>query len=228
MQYHIQTTPIWEAFRSDCACPVCALYERTQARIVTQYGNEAVMEPAARVRVNKRGFCTKHLKMLYEGENKLGLALQVHTRSQAIAAGLKKPSDDKAAAKEAARIESELETCVICDTVDELMIRYAYTIAQMFIHEPEFPALFAASRGFCLKHYALLLENAHKAGRNAPAFLSELYRVQHDSMNEICASLEGFTNQYDYRSARATAGARDALPRAIEKLKGPILDRNKK
>lgn len=223
MQYHIQTTPIWEAFRSDCDCPVCALYARTEGRIVTQYGNEAVMEPSARVRVNKRGFCSKHLKMLYKGENKLGLGLQLHTRTQAVTQALKKPNDAKAAQKEAARIREGLLTCVVCDTVDELMERYAYTIAQMFVYEPEFPALFGACRGFCLAHYALLLENAGKIGRNAPAYLDALYRVQLASLSDTVAALDGFTAQYDYRAARATGSAKEALPRAIEKLKGPIL-----
>lgn len=228
MQYHIQTTPIWEAFRSDCECPLCALYERTQSRIVSQYGNEAVMEPDARVRVNKRGFCSKHLKMLYEGENKLGLGLQLTTRCQAVSSGLKKPSDVKAAAKEAVRVRGELETCVVCDTVDELMIRYAYTTVQMFVHESEFPPLFAACKGFCLEHYALLLENAHKAGKQTPVFLAELHRIEKAAFDSVCADLTGFTNQYDYRAGRAAGSARDALPRAVHKLKGPILTRPKK
>ena len=62
MQYHIQTDPIWEAFKSDCDCPLCAIYEKTESRLVEQYLNEAVMEPDYRVEVNKYGFCAKHLK----------------------------------------------------------------------------------------------------------------------------------------------------------------------
>lgn len=223
MQYHIQTAPIWDAYKSGCDCPLCEIYARTETRLVGQYLNEAVMEPEFRVKVNKRGFCTRHLKTLYGGENKLGLALQIHTRMQKITADLKKPTDVKAAKKEAARLRGEFETCVICDTADELMTRYAYTIAQMFVHEAEFPALFAASKGFCLNHYALMLDNAAKAGRNAPAFLTELYRVQRAGLDALNGELAGFTDQYDYRASRAKGGARDALPRAVEKLKGRIL-----
>ena len=62
MQYHIQTEPIWEAFQSDCDCPMCRIYEKSETRLVEQYLNEAVMEPDYRVEVNKYGFCKEHLR----------------------------------------------------------------------------------------------------------------------------------------------------------------------
>ena len=37
------------------------------------------MEPDARIRVNEKGFCQRHHKMLSEQKNKLGHALMCHT-----------------------------------------------------------------------------------------------------------------------------------------------------
>lgn len=72
MQYHIQTSPIWDAFRENDGCPMCRLYERAESRLIKQYLDEAVMEPEYRIKVNKRGFCSDHLKKLYAGGNKPG------------------------------------------------------------------------------------------------------------------------------------------------------------
>lgn len=218
MQYHIQTTPIWDAFRSDCECPLCALYAHTEERLVAQYLNEAVMEPDYRVKVNKRGFCERHVHRLYEGKNKLGLALQLHTRSQHLLGVLKTADNAKAAKKEAVRVREALSTCVICDAVDEIMVRYAYTVAQMFGHETEFPALFAASNGFCLPHYALLLEYVSYAGKTAETYARELTHVERKRFSDLSDDLQSFTNQYDYRSARASGSAKDALPKMIHKI----------
>lgn len=220
MQYHIQTTPIWDAFKSGCECPLCAIYSKTEQRLVSQYLNEAVMEPDYRVKVNKRGFCERHLKKLYEGKNKLGLALQLHTRSQALLKELRSLDNAKEAKKEAAKVRAALSTCVICDTADEMMERYAYTVAEMYLREKEFPALFAASNGFCLKHYALLLEYVAHAGKAAAQYASALTSLQRTRFSNLSDDLQAFTNQYDYRSARATGSAKEALPKMIGKLLG--------
>ena len=53
MQYHIQTEPIWEAFKSGCDCPLCQIYSKNEERLVGQYLEEAVMIPEFRVNVNK-------------------------------------------------------------------------------------------------------------------------------------------------------------------------------
>ena len=84
MQYHIQTTPIWDAFKEECGCPMCRIYKTSEQRLIKQYLGEAVMQPEYRVRVNERGFCTRHTLALYKGDNKLGTALQFATRIETV------------------------------------------------------------------------------------------------------------------------------------------------
>ena len=224
MQYHIQTTPIWDSFKSDCDCPICALYKTTEQRLVKQYLGEAVMEPDYRVRVNKRGFCDRHLLALYNGDNKLGTALQVCTRTEYVEQSIQNITKAKQASGLAEDLAETLNTCVICDTADEIMYRYTYTVAQMYDNEPEFPELFSASKGFCMPHFVDLLRHVKMAGKSADKYLAALIAVQKRSLNRTVSDLEKFTQKFDYRNAGSISDKYDnALPKAIKKLKGDIL-----
>lgn len=224
MQYHIQTSPIWDAFKSGCDCPLCAIYQKSSDRLVEQYLNEAVMEPDYRVRVNKLGFCTKHLKQLFEGKNKLGLALQLNTRTAAMLEKMKIADNFKQAKKQAEELEKSLDTCVICETVDEMMERYAYTIAQMYRDEKEFPKTFRLSNGFCLPHYVLLLKNSGKASNKIAEYLNDLTGLQISTTAKINNETQRFTEKFDYRN-NGSGGVPDpdTVPGAIKKLRGRIL-----
>ena len=149
---------------------MCKLYARTESRLVKQYLGEAVMEPDYRVRVNERGFCDKHLVKLYDGNNKLGLALQLHTRTEHIIKCIDVPCNAKQARKLADKLEKTANTCVICDEVDEVMNRYYYTVAQMYLAEAAFPEVFAASYGFCMPHFIELLKMVSYAGKKQEAY----------------------------------------------------------
>lgn len=226
MQYHIQTAPIWDAFRTSDGCPICKLYETVQARIVKQYVGEAVMEPEFRIKVNKRGFCAHHLGMLFDGGNKLGVALQVHTRTDHILGEIDDISGASGAKKLAARLNKTMDTCVICDEADEIMDRYCEAVAMMFFFEPEFPALFRSSNGFCMPHFTALLNFVGRAGKAEKAYAAALTAKQRETLRKLNSSLERFTNRFDYRSTDKFSGATDdALKNSINALKGRIIDK---
>ena len=221
MQYHIQTDPIWEAFKADCDCPLCHIYAKCDSKLVSTYLNEAVMEPDARTEVNKYGFCREHLRKLYEGQNKLGLSLQLTTRLQTLGAGLIVPTSYKQAAKQAELLENATKTCVICNSLDTLMTRYAQTVAQMFASEPEFEPLLNKSNGFCMPHYALLLKTANYAGNKTKPYLSALGYLQNRTLSKVRGELDRFAMLFDYRNAGS--GQRpdaEVVPKAIRKLTG--------
>ena len=223
MQYHIQTTPIWDAFNSDCDCPMCALYARTEERLIKRYLDDAVMEPSARVKVNKRGFCADHLKKLFVGGNKLGLSLQVNTRTEHIMDEMSEIKNASQAKNLGKKLLKTLDTCIICDEADEIMTRYAYTVAEMFLHEPEFPKTFAKSKGFCLPHFILLLDYVGRAGKEQQNYAQALYKVQIEGMRKTCSELERFSRRFDYNSNDKQSTGNDALLDAINRLKGNIL-----
>ena len=224
MQYHIQTTPVWDAFRQKDGCPICLLYERIENRLVKQYLGEAVMEPDYRIKVNKRGFCTRHLLKLYDGGNKLGLALQINTRTENIIENIGTTANPKQAKKLAEKLDKTLDTCVICDEAEEIMTRYCYTVAQMFGAEAEFPKVFSESSGFCMPHFVRLLQYVSYAGKSAERYAAALTAKQLETLKKTNSDLERFTKRFDYNSADKFSGATDdAIKKSINKLKGKII-----
>lgn len=224
MQYHIQTTPVWDAFRQKDGCPICLLYERIENRLVKQYLGEAVMEPDYRIKVNKRGFCTRHLLKLYDGGNKLGLALQINTRTENIIENIGTTANAKQATKLAEKLDKTLDTCVICDEAEEIMTRYCYTVAQMFGAEAEFPKVFSESSGFCMPHFVRLLQYVSYAGKSAERYAAALTAKQLETLKKTNSDLERFTKRFDYNSADKFSGTTDdAIKNSINKLKGKII-----
>ncbi len=224
MQYHIQTTPIWEVFSAPCDCPMCELENRVNDRLIKQYTDEAVMIPEFRLKVNKFGFCSTHSKMLYNGGNKCGVALQFLTRTETLKEKIPYLEKAKKAKEAAAELQKQQDSCIICQSLDDNMERYAYTIAQMFGNEKEFPALLEKCNGFCMPHFILLLQNAHKGGKSADTYVRNLVFTQKRAMEKACSELEKFTAKFDYRSTtKSSSAGNDALPKAINRLRGPIV-----
>jgi len=80
MKYELQTIPIWKAYNSDHDCPLCYLEAELEKDYRRFFLGNSVMAPDVRVEVNAKGFCRTHYRLLYSGENKLGLALMAQTR----------------------------------------------------------------------------------------------------------------------------------------------------
>lgn len=226
MQYHIQTAPIWDAFRAGDDCPVCKLYASAEERAVRRFTGEGVMEPSQRVKVNRLGFCRRHAEKLYDGGNKLGVALQFNTHTDVAIGRIDDAKNAKQAARLADKLEKSMSTCVICSELDEIMDRYMYTIAQMFACEKEFPALLAESYGFCMPHFIELLRRANKAGSASERYVASLVAREKATLRKLNGELERFTLRFDYRSAdRSGKSNDDALMRSINALNGHIIDK---
>ncbi|MCH5163103.1 MAG: hypothetical protein J1G38_06395 [Clostridiales bacterium] len=219
MQYHIQTAPIWEAYSGD-GCPLCRIYENKEKRLVKSYLNENVMDPHFRERSNSVGFCAEHVKMLYAGENKLGLALQLETRAAYLSDLVKNPPNDKKSAKRLAEKLTAHDGCVICNELDEFMPRYYMTVAQMFAAEPEFPHLFT-SASHCYKHAVELLRAAEYAGKSLGAFAAEVLRALNADTERTAKELRAFADCFDHNSTAKPD--KEAIPRAVLRLLGKKL-----
>ena len=225
MGYHIDTGLIHEKFKVDCECPLCEIQKVVEEQFLHEFLNDAVMEDNTRVKVGKKGFCARHFDMLFSRRNKLSVALQIGTRVD----NLQKIIDDKKSVRSAIKQADELlkasTTCAICDYVEQSMVKYYKTIAQMFERERDFFNTLFKSKGFCLNHYAELLRYSRSAGFVANEYVSILGGVQKRNMERLQTELKSFCDKHDYRNALEPLGnAETALPRMREKIYGKKID----
>ncbi|MBQ2818081.1 MAG: ABC transporter substrate-binding protein [Clostridia bacterium] len=230
MRYHIDTIPIWDAFKSGSECPLCTIYKKIEADFIDSALGGSVMEPDTRIEVNKAGFCNEHLSMLYGMQNRLGLALMAHSHLKEIIKELNENSkkvidqaeiDEKKSIavrsaqavsksypylKETEKLSQSAHNrqsdCFICNRIENSMVRYLETICAMWEDDPEFRKLFAASKGFCLDHYSRLLDTARRKmfGKPQREFIKELIRIEEENLDRIEKDLEWFTLKFDYRN----------------------------
>jgi len=247
MQYHIDTIPVWDALKLNGECPLCALRRKIELADVDRCLGGSVMEPDTRVRVNEKGYCQRHHMLIFAQQNKLGHALMTHThlketeaRAQKIfdaaakgaqaGAGapltkrLMKKDGSREALKEAADALDKLTgTCILCESIDENMKRYAYTLLYLYGKDASFRKAFEECKGVCLKDASLLLRMAGETldAKKQADFALCLQKLMQENMRRVEEELEWFTLKFDYRNSdKPWNNSRDALERAITKLRG--------
>ena len=229
MRQHLDTIPIWDAYKSDCECPLCAIEQHNEAMYVDNFLGGSVMEPAVRIEVNEKGFCKDHFQQLYDMKNRLGLALMAHTYLKTSMAKIEGQQFEKKSLfgkkdKVAVSPAEEVATgCIICERLEATMYRYALTMCYMWKKEPEFRQALKASKGFCLPHYALMLKAAEEelGGSDFTAMRDELRAVEMENLRRMEKDIEWFTLKFDYRNQDKPWGtSQDAVERTLNKLRG--------
>ena len=240
MRYHIDTIPVWDALHAQGECPLCTLRRKTEHTLTERYLGASVMEPDTRIRVNSKGFCTKHQPMLYARQNRLGHALMMlsHLREvrQKLEPVLNQPAPPsrgglfglsrRAPASEAAvssPVAALAQGCVLCDSLQESMERYTYTVLHLWKTDVNFQRELVASRGFCLPDTALLMDMAqtHLSGKALEGFQQTVGLLLRENLKRLDEELERFTLKFDYRNSDKPWGeSRDALERTVQKLRG--------
>jgi hypothetical protein len=163
--------------------------------------------------------------MLFYRPNKLSLALQAHTRLNAITNLFKTPKSYKSAKKQSQDILSLEKTCIVCDFREDSMVKYYKTVAQMYAKEKEFYKILFNGKGFCMHHYAELLRYSSFAGFMKDDYVALISKNQQRNFERLQGELKAFCDKHDYRNAMIPLGdAETALPRMREKLYSKKLD----
>lgn len=221
MKYHINTILVHEKLKEDCECPLCRIEAAVEEQFLTEYLNDAVMDDKKRTEVGEKGFCAEHYKKLFARQNKLSLALQIKTRLEKISVNEGNPSDIKSGLKTSNFLKDSSETCVICNELHTAMMRYYVSFAELFVEEPEFQNELLATKGFCHRHYAKLLDYAVYAGNKSKEYIAVLNKVQTTNEQRILKELQWFCDKHDYRNRLLPLGtSENVLQRAFEKLYG--------
>ena len=93
----------------------------------------------------------------------------------------------------------------------------------VLLKDAEFRGVVESGKGFCMRHFARLLEAAREQLPNAQRewFYGTLLPLMRDNLARVQADLDWFIQKFDYRNAGADwKNSRDAVSRAMQKLRG--------
>jgi len=230
MPEYIHTIPVLDALRDPGHCAFCAMHTRIETHAIQFIMGPAYMEDDVRMETNKIGFCPTHMSAMYAEQNRLGLALMLHTHIQQINKDmssimknrLPSPLFGKDTAGPLAKIQSHLEktldTCYVCRSVERNFTLYMGTFLHLWQRGGEEAQLIKSQKGYCLPHFARLLSAANdKFGKGKrERFLEEIVTPQLKHMRTLEEDVEWFTQKFDHRnSSEPWKNSKDALPRAL-------------
>lgn len=249
MKYELETIPVWDAFKEECECPICLLFNKAEENYIKFFMGNSVMNPEMRVKVNKTGFCSEHFSQMLERRSPHYLGLMLHTHfkayreelaklyknleksAESAATKLKTPLKDKKLLEQSAKVKGLISKkageCLVCDKIDYTLKRYTFTTVYMWKKDPEFKEFFNKSKGFCLEHQNLLLEMAGEilGGKEMGLFCQDLITVQEENLKRLEDEVLYFTQKFSHENNdKPWNGTKDAHYRLIQKITGRITD----
>ena len=240
MREQIHTVPVNEAFDSGDECPFCYL-ERLSERSAIRYTlgpGASYMEPDVRAETDKAGFCGNHLQKMYDYGNALGSALIMQTYMNFLLEEMnrqmehyelpakrslfRKKTDSAGADSLSEWAKQKGSSCWICNKVEYNMSRYYATFFAL-VKEEAFRTKVEQSKGFCMRHFAGLMDRAKEELPNAQRewFYETVFKLMKENMARVKGDLDWFIDKFDYRNASADwRSSRDAVSRTMQKLQG--------
>lgn len=247
MKDNIYTIPLTDALRSGDECPFCFIHKKLEDDAIDYMLGSAYMADNVREETNKLGFCGGHYTRLYDHGNRLGLAMMLHTHLTAfkkeleplleghspktltskasifskIAGSKPHPGKIEASNDISDSIYKNDANCYICHKIDTNMDRYLDTFFFIWKRDPNFMELVKACKGFCLPHFAALLDIA--PNKLSKQHLQDFYKLviplTLENLNRIEEELSWFIDKFDYRNKTASwKDSKDAVPRSIQKI----------
>lgn len=243
MKEQIYAIPVNDAFKADTECAFCYMRDLLERQAVEFMMGPSYMEDDIRMETNKMGFCKEHYRQMYSQQNRLGLALMLHTHLQQINKDLqnklstiptvsKKNLFSKVSLSSNAvskHINEIYDSCYICNRIETTYSRFIDTFFYLWKKDDVFRNLVKSSKGFCLKHfsdiYDMAVENLSVDECNE--FYKTIIPIEIENLKRIEEEVEWFTNKFDYRYTNEPwKNSKDAVPRAIEKVASIILEQD--
>ena len=232
MPDHIHTIPVLEALRDPQGCAFCVMHRNLEQSSVQFITGPAYMEDDVRMDTNRTGFCSRHMKAIYDEQNRLGLGLMLHTHLQQLSHDLANLARTKSApplfgkdtggpaAKMAAHLTAVTNDCYVCRKVANTFERYIDTFFYLWHKGGDEGKLIASQAGYCLPHFTQLLSHAVTLGRSKrERFMAEIVPTQLQFIKTMEEDLEWFTLKFDHRNMNEPwKNSKDALPRAMALL----------
>ena len=240
MKEKLHTMPVNEAFTSGDECPFCYLERETEQRAInyTIGPGASYMEPEIRAITDEEGFCGDHLQKMHDYGNALGCALILQTYYMGMLQELETELENyelppkkglfrrKPAQEEKPSLVQWMhrrqDSCFICNRQRENMQRYVETFFAM-LKDPEFRTRVEESKGFCMRHFLRLMEEAevHLPNAQREWFYAAVFSLMRENLTRVKEDIDWFVAKNDYRNAGLDwKNSRDAVSRGMQKLQG--------
>lgn len=209
MKERIYSIPLTDALRENCGCILCTIEKKLEDDALNYFLGPAMMEPDTREITNEKGFCRRHLPMLFDKGNRLGLALVLETHVKDMSDKLKaekksgfgkKKNDAGLTAK---KLLDRASSCALCDKMNAQMEDAAGNLAYLWEQEADFRDLFMLQGTLCPEHAGLVLSACDKeiSGKLRDAFIESIIYSQKKQLDSLYKDLHEFVLSFDYRNS---------------------------
>ncbi len=239
MKEKLYTIELHDALTSGDECPFCWLERKLEEAAIEFVLGSSYMESDVRDKTDKQGFCRRHTKAMYDYGNTLGNAWILKTRMVYLRSEMKKKMEgftpqpatmlSKIKKKDArenslsAWIRQEESRCYVCSRVDDTYRRVLDTFVHQVKHEKEFLDLVKGSKGFCIHHFADLVENCERelGKKEQEQLFPILFEQMNGELDRIQEDIDWLIEKYDYRNAdKDWKNSQDAVQRTMQKIAG--------
>lgn len=233
MKEQIYTIPVNDAFAEGGECPFCNMYHKLEEDAIEYQLGPSYMEADIREETDKIGFCSKHWSEMYKRQNRLGVALMLHTHIKKINKDLTPLIETNNTTKKKGLFSKQEEnplcgylnkitsSCYTCNRIAGTFDRYIDTFFYMWTKKPEIKESVKKCSGFCIEHFSLLMQTGEKklSTKDYIEFKEIISSIQLKNMKRLEEEVEWFINKFDYKYAdQPWKTAKDALPRGLEKI----------
>ncbi len=249
MKEKLYTIELTDAVKAGDECLFCWLERKLEQENLEFVLGSSYMESDIREKTSEKGFCRRHTKMMYDYGNTLGNAWILKSRmehmNREFKEQMKRYGCENSAKKSSGKISlfsarksggakntgsglgqwlrSEEEHCYICGRTREIYSRMLDTFVYMLREDPAFCGLLMESPGFCLHHFADVLEVCGEKldPREREEWLPKLGDLMEKNLDRIQADIDWLIEKYDYRNKDADwKQSKDAVQRTMQKLTG--------
>lgn len=242
MKEVLYTIPLNDAVNAGGECPFCNIEKDVEQDLLDFVlgSGSSYMEADVRAETDEEGFCAPHLKKMFAYGNTLGNGWILKTHYMKINAGMHKafekfsPAGNKGLFGRSKGtngvvdwIRDREESCYICKRYAATYKRYLATFIHMYRNDGEFRQKIFEGKGFCLTHFADLLEYADETltDKEREEFYPKMFELMDKNMKRMSEDIAWLVEKFDYRNKDADwKDSKDAIQRGMQKLKGGIYD----
>lgn len=232
MKETLYSIPVNDAFASDCECPICEMFRKLEDDAVDYTMGPSYMEDDTRAQTDALGFCDHHIRMVYAKENRLGMAWVMKTHFDKTIRDVRKnlPAGSSKLLKKGAAslpviqyLDRLNSSCFVCGRINNFFDRYIDTVFYLWKSDRDFRTKFRSCKGFCSKHYALLLKKCAEflRGGELDEFVNSISELYIANMERVRDDLAWFINKFDYNyNDEPWYNAKDSVIRSMIKTNG--------